>query len=131
MSGVKNRRVHIGRRRLSLRRWVPYALLLVGCVQGFREFRAVAAVERALKGSNNLKVDPATPRESVAAKADELRQALRARWDDAEGQQQLAHLLMQQYRLQIYRQLAEQYPEPELELQLWLLASPKLPLTPT
>ena len=30
MSGVKNRRVHIGRRRLSLRRWVPYALLLVG-----------------------------------------------------------------------------------------------------
>jgi signal transduction histidine kinase len=35
MSGVKNRRVHIGRRRLSLRRWVPYALLLVGCFLTF------------------------------------------------------------------------------------------------
>lgn len=35
MSGVKNRRVHIGRRQLSLRRWVPYALLLVGCFLTF------------------------------------------------------------------------------------------------
>ncbi|MBI3467789.1 MAG: O-antigen ligase family protein [Planctomycetes bacterium] len=100
------------------------ALLLVGSVQGFREFRGFAALEAALKESNNLKVDPGTSRESVSAKADALRRSLHARWDDAEGQQQLAHLLMQQYRLQIYHQLAEQYPEPELKSQLWLLASP-------
>ncbi|HEY5619089.1 MAG TPA: CHASE domain-containing protein [Vicinamibacterales bacterium] len=29
---VKNRSLHIGRRRLSLRRWVPYAVLLVSCL---------------------------------------------------------------------------------------------------
>ena len=35
MPGVKNGRVRIGRRRLSLRRWVPFALLLVGCLLTF------------------------------------------------------------------------------------------------
>lgn len=35
MAGVKNGTVQIGRRRLSLRRWVPFALLLVGCLLTF------------------------------------------------------------------------------------------------
>lgn len=100
------------------------AVLLVGSVLGCFEFRSFAAVENAVKESRKLNVDPATPRESVEALARALRESLQNRWDDAEGQQQLAHLRMQQYRLQIYRELTQQYPEPEAALQVWLLASP-------
>jgi len=99
-------------------------LLLVGSVQGAFEFRSRAAVEHALKRSNDLQLDPTTSSDSVEKVANTLRRSVQQRWNDAEAHQQLAHLLMQQYRLEIYHELAQQYPQPEMTVQLWRLASP-------